>query len=163
MWGDGLPVPGPIAASTDGGTTWTSQRAESTELREVRFDRTGSGYAFGDGTLHYRNTEIAAYRAVRPPQLDGDLSDWSGVPSYGLKAAEAIRVNGVLPAPLDGSAVLQAAWDAATCTSPYASTTRRSPWIAACSPGRTTRSSSAWTATMTTAATGARPMTASSR
>ena len=103
-----------VRHSNDGGATWVDQRSDAgLDSSGVGFDHTGQGYAQLSGTtLRYRNTEIAAYRAHRPPQLDGDLSDWIGVPAYGLKGAEAIPVYGAVPAPLDGSAVLQAAWDA---------------------------------------------------
>ncbi len=39
------------------------------------------------GTLRYRNTEISAYHAYRPPQIDGNLADWAGVPIYSQRRA----------------------------------------------------------------------------
>ncbi len=111
-WGTNPVAGGPVAASTDGGATWVAQRAEAAQVSGVRFDRTGSAYASGSGTLRYRNTEIAAYRAARPPQIDGNLADWTGVPAYLLNAERAYRVLWSTPTPLDASATLQAAWDA---------------------------------------------------
>ena len=110
-WGTHPVVGGPIAASTDGGATWINQRAEAVHVSEVRFDRTGLAYAFSDSTLRYRNTEISAYHAYRPPQIDGNLADWTGVPAYVLNAERADRVLWSTPTPLDASATLQAAWD----------------------------------------------------
>ena len=92
-WGTHPVVGGPIAASTDGGATWINQRAEAVHVSEVRFDRTGLAYAFSDSTLRYRNTEISAYHAYRPPQIDGNLADWTGVPVYVLSVERAYRVS----------------------------------------------------------------------
>ena len=110
-WGT-APVPGWLmGASTDGGTTWKGQRTVSTVPGSVRFDRTGLAYAFSDSTLRYRNTEISAYHAYRPPQIDGNLADWASVPAYVLNAERAYRVRWSTPTPLDAGATLQAAWD----------------------------------------------------
>ncbi len=99
--------------TNDGGFTWVDQRSDAAiDPNNVRFDQTGQGYAQGGGvTQRYRNTEIAAYRATNPPTIDGNIADWSS-PVYGFKAEDAIRVEGVSPAPRDGSTLLQAAWDA---------------------------------------------------
>ena len=77
------------------------------------FDRTGRAFArTSGGLLWYRATEVTAYRAYRPPQIDGNLADWAGVPIYVLNAEHAYRVLWTTPTPLDASATLQAAWDA---------------------------------------------------
>ncbi len=55
---------------------------------------------------------MTAYRAARPPQIDGNLADWAGVPVSLLNAERAYRVPWATPTPLDASATLQAAWDA---------------------------------------------------
>ncbi len=110
-WGS-APVPGWLmGVSTDGGSTWKGQRTVVAVPQNVRFDRTGLAYAFSDSTLRYRNTEISAYHAYRPPQIDGNLADWAGVPAYVLNAERAYRVLWATPTPLDASATLQAAWD----------------------------------------------------
>ncbi len=110
-WGT-APVPGWLmGVSTDGGATWKGQRTVETVPGSVRFDRTGLAFAFSESTLRYRNTEISAYRAYRPPQIDGNLADWAGVPAYVLNAERAYRVLWATPTPLDASAALQAAWD----------------------------------------------------
>ncbi len=97
--------------SNNGGVTWTDQRADAWPWT-ITFDRTGQGYArWSDSTLRYRNAEISAYRAVNPPRIDGNIADWN-TPAYSLKAVDAIQVDGATPAPRDGSAVLQATWDA---------------------------------------------------
>jgi len=101
--------------SSDGGATWTTQRAESDTIGATTWlDRTGRAFGSAGATLVYRNSEIPAYRAERSPTLDGDLADWAGVPAFSLNADRAIRVLGVAPVPLDASATLQAAWDDAS-------------------------------------------------
>ncbi len=111
-WGS-APVPGWLmGVSTDGGSSWKGQRTVETVPWSVRFDRTGLAFAFSGSRLRYRNTEIAAYRATRPPQIDGNLADWAGVPAYVLNAERAYRVLWSTPTPLDASATLQTAWDA---------------------------------------------------
>ncbi len=110
LWSPGLtPF---IGYSSDGGLTWTDQRAEGSRYRGgISFDRTGRAFVSADALLWYRATEVTAYRAARPPQLDGNLADWTSPVSV-LNAERAFRVTGASPAPLDASAVLQAAWDA---------------------------------------------------
>ena len=77
------------------------------------FDRTGRAFTGSSGgLLWYRATEVTAYRAYRPPQIDGNLADWASVPAYLLNADRAYRVPWATPTPLDASATLQAAWDA---------------------------------------------------
>jgi photosystem II stability/assembly factor-like uncharacterized protein len=107
-----------IGYSADGGLTWQSQAVEGVDvLDEVRFDRLARGYSLRQrynqptALWSYRNTEIAARRAARPPVIDGDLTDWFGVTAYSLRAQDAWRVEHAWPVPLDSSAVLQAAWD----------------------------------------------------
>ncbi len=102
----------PPTYSSDGGATWTTQRAESDAVGATAWlDPTGRAFGSAGATLLYRNSEIPAYRAERSPTLDGDLADWAGVPSLSLNADRAIRVQGLAPVPLDASATLQAAWD----------------------------------------------------
>ena len=104
----------PVRHSHDGGAAWVDQRSDFyVNYGSVGFDRTDQGYDTWAGTLQrYRNTEVSAYRAARPPQIDGNLADWAGVPMYVLNADRAYRVLWATPTPLDASATLQAAWDA---------------------------------------------------
>ena len=78
------------------------------------FDRIGNAYAATQsGLLRYRATELTAVPGhLARRVVDGDLAEWQDVPAYGMKGGDAIRVDGASPAPLDGSAVIQAAWDA---------------------------------------------------
>ena len=103
-----------IGYSSDGGLTWVDQRAEGPRYSSgAWFDRTGRAFASTtSGLLWYRSTEVTAYRAPFPPQIDGNLADWDGAPAYLLNADRAYRVQGPAPTPRDSSAVLQAAWDA---------------------------------------------------
>ena len=103
-----------IGYSSDGGFTWTGQRAQAPYYAgSVSFDRTGRAFApTTGGLLWYRATEVTAYRAADAPQIDGNLADWAGVPAYVLNADRAYRVLWATPTPLDASATLQAAWDA---------------------------------------------------
>ena len=103
--------------SSDGGLTWTGQRVEAPWYGVgTWFDRTsrafGRVYEAAGALLWYRATEVTAHRAARPPQVDGNLADWAGVPAYVLNADRAYRVQGPAPVPLDASATLQAAWNA---------------------------------------------------
>ena len=98
----------PTAASP-GPTSAPRRRAIGRRL--VRPHRTGLART-QDALLWYRATEVTAYRAYRPPQIDGNLADWAGVPVYVLNADRAYRVLWTTPTPLDASATLQAAWDA---------------------------------------------------
>ena len=104
----------PFGYSSDGGLTWTDQRAETAGYgTDNWFDRTGRAFSgTGGGLLWYRSTEMTTYRATRPPQIDGNLTDWAGVPVSLLNAERAYRVQWAAPTPLDASATLQAAWDA---------------------------------------------------
>jgi len=103
-----------VGYSSDGGLTWTDQRAEGPpNWAGAWFDRTGRAFARTQAALlWYRATEVTAYRAARPPQIDGNLADWAGVPAYLLNADRAYRALWATPTPLDASATLQAAWDA---------------------------------------------------
>ena len=103
-----------IGYSSDGGLTWGDQRAEASGYGGgAWFDRTGRAFTGSSGgLLWYRATEVTAYRAARPPQIDGNLADWAPVPVYLLNAERAYRVLWATPTPLDASATLQAAWDA---------------------------------------------------
>jgi photosystem II stability/assembly factor-like uncharacterized protein len=105
----------PAFVSIDGGATWDSQRSEGADLSDrFRFDRTGQAYATGEALFRYRNTEVVAYKAAKPPTIDADLNEWGGVPAYYLNADRASQVLYATPAPLDASASLQVAWDADT-------------------------------------------------
>ncbi len=107
-----LPGMGPgVGHSTDSGQSWEGQRVETGETGSVSFDALSRGFASPGPLLRYRNTEIAARHALRPPTIDGDISDWYDVYFYSLKAENAWRVERSRPVPLDSSAVLQAAWD----------------------------------------------------
>jgi photosystem II stability/assembly factor-like uncharacterized protein len=103
-----------VGYSSDGGLTWGDQRAEAPSYGSgTWFDRTGRAFTWTqDALLWYRSTELSAYRAARPPQIDGNLVDWAGVPVSLLNAERAYRVLWAAPTPLDSSATLQAAWDA---------------------------------------------------
>ena len=103
-----------VGYSSDGGLTWADQRAEAPGYDGGGwFDRTGRAFTGSSGgLLWYRATEVTAYRASRPPQIDGNLADWAPVPAYLLNAERAYRVLWSTPTPLDASATLQAAWDA---------------------------------------------------
>ena len=105
----------PAIVSVDGGATWDSQRSEGADLGDrFRFDRTGQAYATGEALFRYRNTEVVAYKAAKPPTIDADLNEWDGIPAYYLNADRASHVLYATPAPLDASASLQVAWDADT-------------------------------------------------
>ena len=83
-----------VGYSSDGGLTWGDQRAEASGYSGGSwFDRTGRAFTGSSGgLLWYRATEVTAYRAARPPQIDGNLADWAGVPAYLLNAERAYRV-----------------------------------------------------------------------
>ena len=105
-----------LGCSSDGGLTWTDQRAEAPRYwGGAWLDRTGRGFTGTEsGLLWYRAAEVTAYHAYRPPKIDGNLADWTGVPMYVLNAERAYRVLWSTPTPLDAGAALQAAWDANT-------------------------------------------------
>ncbi len=112
LWSPGLtPF---IGYSSDGGLTWSDQRSEAAGRPAVRwFDRSGRAVtSTASGQLWYRPTELIAYRAANPPQIDGDIADWTDVPALLLNAERSSRTGGTVPAPVDGSAFLQTAWDA---------------------------------------------------
>ncbi len=105
----------PVFASVDGGATWEKQRGEGADLgSRFNFDGTGQSYAAGEALFRYRNTEVVAYKAARPPVVDASLGEWGGVPAYYLNADRASRLLYSTPTPLDASASLQVAWDANT-------------------------------------------------
>ena len=97
-----------------------------------------------------------------PPAPDRrNLADWAGVPIYVLNVERAYSVLWATPTPLDASATLQAAWDAATSTS-HPRYDDAIKVDSGANPGRTTPSRSASTAATTTSATGRWMTTASS-
>ena len=114
------------------------------------------------GLLWYRATEVTAYRATRPPQIDGNLANWRPCPPTCSMQSAPTACGGRLPRRSTPAPPSRLPGTRTTSTSPSASTTMQSRSTAAPSPGRTTPSRSALTAGTTTSATGRWMTTASS-
>ncbi len=68
------------------------------------------------GTIHFQETprkEMTSLQALTPPTLDGDLSEWAGIPGTTLDAdtADAVFPSGSHPLPSDAKVVLRSMWD----------------------------------------------------
>lgn len=101
-----------IDAGNNSGCPLTDQRG----MPRPR-DGNGDGVAICDvGSYEVMLTgrTAVAYRAVRPPTLDGNLAEWPAMGLVVLNATTADTVAGQPPlSPADSSASLRAAWDAA--------------------------------------------------
>jgi len=106
--------PGSVAIDT--GNNATCPAADQRGVPRPR-DGNGDGVAICDvGSYEVMLTgrTAVAYRAVRPPTLDGSLAEWPAMGLVALNATTADTVGGQPPlSPADSSATLRAAWDAA--------------------------------------------------
>ena len=141
--------------SSDGGFTWTGQRAQAPYyVGSISFDRTGR--AFPRRRAASYGIEPPRSPLTAPPMRPRSTATWPtgpACPPTNSRQTAPIACVGN-PAPLDASATLQAAWDADNLYFAVRATTMPWGWTAAPSPGWTMPSSSAWMAATTTSATG---------